>query len=198
MRRQIAEELQDRYGPPSDAVLNLLRFSVLKTVVEHAGVEAIDRRSGMLNIKFHEQSRVDPGKLLEIVTNNDGAQFTPAGCPASAFNRIGYSGENDRVFDEFVCVRLRHVDLGVLARRAIASNSRRESFTDAESGKASATSGSKRTTFVPDQTRSTYLPRKPFEKSYSGRISSSFVETSDWAGFSIRFPFFPSGASRAD
>jgi transcription-repair coupling factor (superfamily II helicase) len=77
--QKIAEELQDRYGPLSDAVLNLLRFSVLKTVVERAGVEAIDRRSGMLNIKFHEQSRVDPGKLLEIVTNNDGAQFTPAG-----------------------------------------------------------------------------------------------------------------------
>jgi transcription-repair coupling factor (superfamily II helicase) len=77
--QRIAEELQDRYGPPSDAVLNLLRFSVLKTVVERAGVEAIDRRSGMLNIKFHEHSRVEPGKLLEIVTNNEGAQFTPAG-----------------------------------------------------------------------------------------------------------------------
>ena len=68
--QRIAEELQDRYGPPPDAVLNLLRFSVLKTVVEKAGVEAIDRRSGMLNIKFHEHSRVDPGKLLQIVTNN--------------------------------------------------------------------------------------------------------------------------------
>ena len=60
-------------------MLNLLRFSVLKTVVERAGVEAIDRRSGMLNIKFHEQSRVDPGRLLEIVTRSEGAQFTPAG-----------------------------------------------------------------------------------------------------------------------
>jgi hypothetical protein len=28
---------------------------------------------------FHEQSLVDPAKLLEIVTNNEGAQFTPAG-----------------------------------------------------------------------------------------------------------------------
>ena len=77
--QRIADELQDRYGPPPDAVLNLLRFSVLKTVVERAGVEAIDRRSGMLNIKFHEQSRVDPGRLLEIVTRSEGAQFTPAG-----------------------------------------------------------------------------------------------------------------------
>lgn len=76
---KISEELRDRYGPPPDAVINLLRFSVLKTVVERAGVEAIDRRTGMLNVKFHQQSRVDPAKLLEIVTNNEGAQFTPAG-----------------------------------------------------------------------------------------------------------------------
>ncbi|HYI94926.1 MAG TPA: transcription-repair coupling factor [Bryobacteraceae bacterium] len=77
--QRIAEELRDRYGPPSEAVINLLRFSVLKTVVERAGVEAIDRRTGMLNVKFHAQSKVDPTKLLEIVTNNEGAQFTPAG-----------------------------------------------------------------------------------------------------------------------
>jgi transcription-repair coupling factor (superfamily II helicase) len=75
----ILEELSDRYGPPPEVVKNLLSFSVLKTVVEGAGVEAIDRRQGMLNIKFHKESRVDPAKLLEIVTNNDGAQFTPAG-----------------------------------------------------------------------------------------------------------------------
>jgi transcription-repair coupling factor (superfamily II helicase) len=75
----ILDELSDRYGPPPEVVKNLLSFSVLKTVVERAGVEAIDRRQGMLNIKFHRESRVDPAKLLEIVTNNDGAQFTPAG-----------------------------------------------------------------------------------------------------------------------
>ncbi|HYP07065.1 MAG TPA: transcription-repair coupling factor [Bryobacteraceae bacterium] len=77
--KRIADELRDRYGPLPDAIINLLEFSVLKTVVERAGVEAIDRRSGMLNIKFHEQSRVDPTRLLNIVTNNEGAQFTPAG-----------------------------------------------------------------------------------------------------------------------
>jgi transcription-repair coupling factor (superfamily II helicase) len=75
----ILEELKDRYGPPPEVVSNLLHFSVLKTVVERAGVEAIDRRQGMLNIKFHKESRIEPARLLEIVTNNDGAQFTPAG-----------------------------------------------------------------------------------------------------------------------
>jgi transcription-repair coupling factor (superfamily II helicase) len=75
----ILEELSDRYGPPPSVVRNLLNFSVLKTVVERAGVEAIDRRQGMLNIKFHKESRIEPARLLEIVTNTEGAQFTPAG-----------------------------------------------------------------------------------------------------------------------
>jgi transcription-repair coupling factor (superfamily II helicase) len=76
---RIREELADRYGPPPEAVANLLRFAVLKSVVQRAGVEAIDRRQGMLNIKFHQEARVDPQRLMGIVTNTPGAQFTPAG-----------------------------------------------------------------------------------------------------------------------
>jgi transcription-repair coupling factor (superfamily II helicase) len=77
--QRISEELRDRYGPPPEAVNYLLRFSVLKSVAESAGVEAIDRRQGMLNVKFHAGARIDPARLMEIVTNSDGAQFTPAG-----------------------------------------------------------------------------------------------------------------------
>jgi transcription-repair coupling factor (superfamily II helicase) len=51
----------------------------VKSVVERAGVEAIDRRQGMLNVKFHQEARVSPARLMEIVTNTEGAQFTPAG-----------------------------------------------------------------------------------------------------------------------
>jgi transcription-repair coupling factor (superfamily II helicase) len=76
---RIREELHDRYGAPPDAVNNLLQFSVLKSVAERAGIEAVDRRQGMLNVKFHREARVDPSRLMEIVTNTPGAQFTPAG-----------------------------------------------------------------------------------------------------------------------
>jgi transcription-repair coupling factor (superfamily II helicase) len=77
--KRIEDELRDRYGPPPDAVRNLLQFAVVKTVVERAGVEAIDRRQGMLNVKFHRDARVDPERLMNIVTTTEGAQFTPAG-----------------------------------------------------------------------------------------------------------------------
>ncbi len=76
---RIRGELEDRYGPPPEAVRTLLHFAVVKSVVERAGVEAIDRRAGMLNVKFHKESRIEPAKIMEIVTGSEGAQFTPAG-----------------------------------------------------------------------------------------------------------------------
>ncbi|MGA8029034.1 MAG: transcription-repair coupling factor [Bryobacteraceae bacterium] len=76
---RIADELADRYGPVPEEVRTLVRFSLLKSVAERAGVESIDRRQGFVNIKFHQQSKVDPFKLMALVRNTPSAQFTPAG-----------------------------------------------------------------------------------------------------------------------
>jgi transcription-repair coupling factor (superfamily II helicase) len=76
---RIRAELEDRYGPPPEAVLHLLEYSVLKSAAEKLGVESIDRRQGALHIKFHAASRVDPKSLMELVRRTPGAQFTPAG-----------------------------------------------------------------------------------------------------------------------
>ena len=46
---------------------------------EQIGIEAIDRRHNLLNIKFHKETRVDPARLMKIVSQSKGAQFTPAG-----------------------------------------------------------------------------------------------------------------------
>ena len=46
---------------------------------EKIGVEAVDRRHNLLNIKFHKETRVDPARLMDIVAKTRGAQFTPAG-----------------------------------------------------------------------------------------------------------------------
>jgi transcription-repair coupling factor (superfamily II helicase) len=72
-------ELEDRYGTVPEAVRSLLRYSALKTLAAQIGVEAIDRRHNQLNIKFHQATRVDPARLMAIVSKTRGAQFTPAG-----------------------------------------------------------------------------------------------------------------------
>ena len=78
-RERLEKEMEDRYGPVPEAVLNLLQYSALKTMAEQIGIEAIDRRHGIVNVKFHEGTRVDPARLMKIVSQTRGAQFTPAG-----------------------------------------------------------------------------------------------------------------------
>ncbi|HEY2016180.1 MAG TPA: transcription-repair coupling factor, partial [Bryobacteraceae bacterium] len=78
-RDRAEKELEDRYGTVPEAVKNLLAYSALKTLAEQIGVEAVDRRHNLLNIKFHKETRVDPGRLMNIVKKTKGAQFTPAG-----------------------------------------------------------------------------------------------------------------------
>jgi transcription-repair coupling factor (superfamily II helicase) len=77
--KRIIDELADRYGPTPEEVSNLLRFSLLKNLAQSAGVESIDRRQGIANMKFHQQSKIDPLRLMALVRGTAGAQFTPAG-----------------------------------------------------------------------------------------------------------------------
>jgi transcription-repair coupling factor (superfamily II helicase) len=72
-------ELQDRYGEPPESVRHLVEFSQLKTLAARCGIEAIDRRGGGVNIKFHPGAAIDPRRLMQLVSETPGAQFTPAG-----------------------------------------------------------------------------------------------------------------------
>jgi len=78
-RDRAEKELEDRYGPVPEAVHNLLQYSALKTMAEQIGIEAVDRRHNLLNIKFHKETRVDPARLMGVVSKTVGAQFSPAG-----------------------------------------------------------------------------------------------------------------------
>jgi transcription-repair coupling factor (superfamily II helicase) len=78
-REKVERELEDRYGPTPEAVRNLLHYSALKTMADGLGIEAVDRRHNVLNVKFHKETRVDPARLMKIVTTTRGASFTPAG-----------------------------------------------------------------------------------------------------------------------
>ena len=78
-REKAEKELEDRYGPVPDEVRNLLEYSGLKSLAEKIGIEAVDRRHNVLNVKFHQETRVDAERLMRLVSETPGAQFTPAG-----------------------------------------------------------------------------------------------------------------------
>ncbi|HEV8146232.1 MAG TPA: transcription-repair coupling factor [Bryobacteraceae bacterium] len=75
----VRAEIADRYGPPPPAVETLVLFALLKRQAEQCGIEAVDRRGSALQVKFHPGSKIDPAKLMALVAENEGAQFTPAG-----------------------------------------------------------------------------------------------------------------------
>ena len=77
--QRVLGELEDRYGKAPEAVHNLLQFTLLKSLAERLGIEAIERRAGAVHIKFHPESRVQPERLMRLVREIRGSQFTPAG-----------------------------------------------------------------------------------------------------------------------
>ena len=76
---RVLGEMEDRYGAAPAVVKNLLQFALLKSTAQKLGIEAIERRAGVLNVKFHKDSRIDPARLMELVSKSKDAQFTPAG-----------------------------------------------------------------------------------------------------------------------
>jgi transcription-repair coupling factor (superfamily II helicase) len=92
-RERAEKELEDRYGQVPEAVRNLIEYSALKTTAEQIGIEAIDRRHNILNVKFHSKTRVDPARLMNIVSKTAGAQFTPAGVLMLPLNGQMTAGE---------------------------------------------------------------------------------------------------------
>lgn len=78
-RRGAAADLRDRYGPLPPAVNNLLEHSILKHRVESLRIPHLERRGKRLLVKFREDSKVDPNKLMRVVAATPGARFTPDG-----------------------------------------------------------------------------------------------------------------------
>ncbi len=81
---------------------------------------------------------------------------------------------------------------------AIRVRTRRASFTDRESRKTRATSGSRRAMLLPAAKRAAYLPRTPPEKLYSGRTSRSWDGRLFFFMLSPLDPRCPAGADYAD
>jgi transcription-repair coupling factor (superfamily II helicase) len=74
------DEIADRYGPPTDSVLNLAEYGRIRILADRLGVETIDREGRLVVIKFRSQAKVDPVRLVKVVHDWPGATLVP---PAS-------------------------------------------------------------------------------------------------------------------
>jgi transcription-repair coupling factor (superfamily II helicase) len=74
------DEIADRYGPPTDSVLNLAEYGRIRLMADRLGVETIDREGRLVVIRFRPQAKVDPVRLVKVVHERAGATLVP---PAS-------------------------------------------------------------------------------------------------------------------
>jgi transcription-repair coupling factor (superfamily II helicase) len=71
------DEVEDRYGPPTDAVLNLAEYGRIRIMADRLGVDTIDREGRLVVIKFRPQAKVDPVRLVKVVHEWPGAVLVP-------------------------------------------------------------------------------------------------------------------------
>ncbi len=64
---EILKELEDRFGPPPQAIHNLLDYALLKALAEKLLVASIDRRGAQVAIKFHHETPVKPERLVGLI-----------------------------------------------------------------------------------------------------------------------------------
>ena len=76
---RLQQELEDRYGPLSAPVKNLLAYSELKFQAERLWIRSIDRKGGHIHMQFHPSTPLNSARLIQFISRNPGVEFTPAG-----------------------------------------------------------------------------------------------------------------------
>jgi len=78
-RAEVRRELEDRFGPPPQAVENLLDYAVLKAVAEKLLVASVERRGDQVAIKFYDDTPVGPERLVKMIHKRRRMRLDPSG-----------------------------------------------------------------------------------------------------------------------
>jgi transcription-repair coupling factor (superfamily II helicase) len=90
----IYTEIEDRYGPIPETVRNLFDHARLRREASHLGILSIDKEGDRISIKFAEKARIDPDKLIALVSSGV-ASLTPAGVL-----RMPVESDDEAIFKE--------------------------------------------------------------------------------------------------
>jgi transcription-repair coupling factor (superfamily II helicase) len=71
------DEIADRYGPPTDSVLNLAEYGRIRIMADRLGIDTIDREGRLVVIRFRPQAKMDPVRLVTVVHAWPGAVLVP-------------------------------------------------------------------------------------------------------------------------
>ena len=70
-------DLEDRFGELPLPVRNLLEYARLRILGRARGVTAMERTTHGIDIRFHESARIDPERIVELVSTREDVTFAP-------------------------------------------------------------------------------------------------------------------------
>jgi transcription-repair coupling factor (superfamily II helicase) len=75
---RLRDEILDRYGPLPSEAANLLEVIRIKILARELGIAAVDMARGELVLTASENTRVDPKRLMSLMTQaNSGIRVSP-------------------------------------------------------------------------------------------------------------------------
>ena len=75
----LQQEMLDRFGKYPEPVENLFRYARLRQEALALQIQSIEKNRSQVFFRFSEQSRVEPEKLMRLVTRNKKISFSPQG-----------------------------------------------------------------------------------------------------------------------
>ena len=70
-------DLEDRYGDLPLQVQNLLEYARLRLLGRALGIHSIDRKRDVVDVNFHENARVEPARIVQLVEAGREVTFAP-------------------------------------------------------------------------------------------------------------------------
>jgi transcription-repair coupling factor (superfamily II helicase) len=71
------QDVRDRYGPFPPSLLNLAEYGRIRVWADKLGVESVDREGRVIVIRFRQNAKLDPARLVKVVADWPGAILVP-------------------------------------------------------------------------------------------------------------------------
>ncbi len=102
MLNNIRAETKDRYGRLPESVEQLFGYALLRRLAEDLRVLSLDKTADGIAVKFSENARISPEKLMSFINGREGRLFTPTGVLKLKLNE----DEQDNLLDTVRAVLL--------------------------------------------------------------------------------------------
>ena len=76
---EMLDELRDRFGAPPSAVRQLLEVAAVQRKAERLRIQSVGYQEGELILRMRRDARIDPERMVEIVSDDPRVRFSPDG-----------------------------------------------------------------------------------------------------------------------